>query len=136
MASDDSCERPSFRVLLTEDNPVNQRVIGKMLEKLGCKPDIADNGERAVAAVMEQDYTLILMDIQMPVLDGLSATRRIRELLADRPRPRIVALTANALKEDEAACRAVGMDDFLTKPVQMSQLAKLIEAATSRTPAL
>ncbi len=110
------------RILIAEDNPVNQRVIAKMLEKIGFRADIATDGERAVNAVLERGYDIVLMDIQMPVLDGIGATQRIRELLPPNRQPEIIALTANAMKEDETRCLDAGMNGFLTKPVQIEAL--------------
>ena len=108
-----------LRVLVAEDNLVNQRVIMRMLEKLHHLPVLCTNGRDAVAAFTAQPFDLILMDVQMPVMDGLEATAAIRQHEADRPaRPRIpiVALTAGALKEDRERCAAAGMDHFLAKP--------------------
>jgi CheY-like chemotaxis protein len=96
------------RVLLVEDSPINQKVALRMLERLGYRADVA--------------YDIVLMDVQMPVLDGLEATRRIRQSPLSGPQPWIVAMTAEALAGDEARCRAAGMDDYVTKPVQLGAL--------------
>ena len=107
-------------VLLVEDNPINQKLMGILLKKMGCIFDIAANGQEAVQRVQEKKYDVVLMDLQMPVMDGFEATRIIRAQPGfDTP---IIALTARAFKEDEAQCRAIGMNDFLTKPVQMNAL--------------
>ncbi|MGX6603540.1 ATP-binding protein [Micromonosporaceae bacterium Da 78-11] len=118
-----------LHILLAEDNPINQRVAELMLTRRGHRVDIVDNGEGAVRAVRVIAYDLVLMDVRMPVVDGLEATRRIR---ADPPRhgpPRIVALTANATVDDQAAGRAAGMDGFLAKPIQESGLDVVLAAA-------
>lgn len=112
------------RVLLAEDNEVNRRVAMRMLEKLGCQADVATTGLEAVAMSRSQAYDLILMDCQMPELDGLDATRQIRacEREASGSRTRIVALTANASAEDRRACSDAGMDGFLSKPIALGEL--------------
>ncbi|MDH3602863.1 MAG: response regulator, partial [Candidatus Tectomicrobia bacterium] len=112
------------RVLLTEDNPVNQEVTLGMLENLNCQVDIANHGGEAVAAVEHTAYDLILMDCQMPEMDGFEATRAIREReeLTTQPRVPIIALTANAFDSDRKQCLASGMDDYLSKPVSLEQL--------------
>ncbi len=112
-----------LRVLLAEDNPVNQKVAQLMLAKLGYEADAVSNGLQAVQAVRRQTYDLLLMDVQMPVMDGLAATQLIRaELPADR-QPRIVAMTANVLVADQKAAADAGMDGYLSKPVRREQLA-------------
>ena len=103
------------RVLLAEDNPVNQEVAGELLGVAGLQVDTADDGVQAVARVQAQHYDLVLMDMQMPGMDGLAATRAIRAL--DMPQPPIVAMTANAFGEDRQACLDAGMDDHVAKPV-------------------
>jgi CheY-like chemotaxis protein len=110
------------RVLLVEDNLLNQRVASEMLHRLGARVDVADNGQESVTAVERDFYDAVLMDLQMPVMDGLEATRRIRAHpeFAELP---IIAMTANALARDRDRCLAAGMNDFLTKPVYAHQLA-------------
>ena len=117
-----------LKVLLAEDNRTNQLVASKALERLGCQVDIVENGLAAVASVQQTRYDLVLMDIQMPELDGLAATRRIRSL-HDVEQPRVVALTANAMQEDRTKCLAAGMDDFLTKPITLDALAATLRCA-------
>jgi CheY-like chemotaxis protein len=126
----EQADLPPLRVLLAEDNPVNQRVGTLLLERLGQRPVVVGDGAEAVAEVARTRYDVVLMDVQMPVLDGLAATRRIRaELPADR-QPHIVAMTANAMVEDREACLAAGMDDHVAKPVRLEEL----EAALLRVP--
>lgn len=111
-------EHKDLRILLAEDNLINQKVAVRMLEKLGFRPDIANNGLEAVEAVKNSEYDLVLMDMQMPGMDGLEAAAEIIHLMPDKgKRPVIVALTANAMIEDRERCLNAGMDDFLTKPV-------------------
>jgi signal transduction histidine kinase/ActR/RegA family two-component response regulator len=121
-------ESRSLRLLIAEDNPVNQRVASRMLLKLGYTADVVDNGRLAVDAADRQAYDVIFMDVQMPELDGLEATRRIKA----RPGavPWIIALTAHALEGDRKECLAAGMNDFLSKPVQLVELT----AALDRVP--
>ena len=108
------------RVLLVEDNKVNQQVASKLLDKLGCEVMVADNGELAVDALRRVTVNMIFMDCQMPVMDGLEATKAIRDLqLTEAP---IVALTANAMRGDRERCLDAGMDDYLSKPVHLEQL--------------
>ncbi len=111
----------SGRILVAEDDNINKRVIQLMLGRLGIQPTIVENGAVALDAVKLAAWDAIIMDCQMPVMDGFEATRRIRAHLAGRPLP-IIALTANAMAEDRAACLAAGMDDFLAKPVRQDEL--------------
>ncbi|MEM1416613.1 MAG: ATP-binding protein, partial [Myxococcota bacterium] len=125
----------SLRVLLAEDNAVNQKVATKLLQRLGITPDVASNGAEAVELVHQARYDLILMDMQMPVMDGLQATRTIRESGLD-PQPRILALTANAMPEDRKRCLDAGMDGFLAKPLRLETLRKaVLEPTPSISPA-
>jgi signal transduction histidine kinase/CheY-like chemotaxis protein len=109
-------------ILVAEDNPTNQRVIGLILGKMGYCPEFVMNGEAAVEALQKQPVDLILMDIEMPVLDGVSATIRIREQLPPAKQPRIVALSANAFEEKIQECLGAGMDAYLTKPIRIAEL--------------
>lgn len=113
-------------VLLVEDNLMNQKVGALLLEKLGHRVDVANNGLEAVNAVQQHRYDLILMDCQMPELDGYEATRQIRELAPKVERMPIVALTANAFAEDKERCFAAGMDDYMTKPIQIDSLKAML----------
>jgi PAS domain S-box-containing protein len=114
-------ERP-LRILLAEDNPVNQEMAILMLSKLGYRTDIAGNGIEAVQATYRQPYDVVLMDMQMPELDGVDATRQIRAATGSAVVPWIIAMTANASTSDQQACLASGMNDFLAKPVRPQEL--------------
>ncbi len=125
-----------LRMLLAEDNSVNQRVASAMLAKLGQSVDVAADGEAAVKAVSTTAYDIVLMDVQMPTCDGLEATRRIRAN-ASGPQPYIVAMTAGALQTDRDECAAAGMDAYLAKPVRAKQLQDLlVEFAAAPTSAV
>jgi CheY-like chemotaxis protein len=118
----------SVRVLLAEDNLVNQKVAVAMLRKLGYTTDVASNGQEAIDALGLHRYDLVLMDCQMPLVDGFEATRRIRDGAsgsAAREVP-IVALTAHAMRGDREACLAAGMDDYVVKPLNMVRLQEAI----------
>jgi signal transduction histidine kinase/ActR/RegA family two-component response regulator len=113
------------RVLVAEDNPVNQKVIVAMLQKLSISPTVVGNGQQAVDAVSAGEFDLILMDCQMPTMDGFAATRAIRQ--RDLPcQPAIVAVTANAMASDAAECRAAGMDDYISKPISVGELRRVL----------
>ncbi len=120
---------PNLRVLLAEDNKVNQTVATRMLAKLGLEPTVANNGQEAMREVQANDFDLVLMDLQMPTMDGLEATQLIRELPGIQ-QPKIIALTANATAEDRARCIEAGMDDFLPKPIRLEDLKSAIGANT------
>ncbi len=121
--------RLPLRILLAEDNPMNQKVALLMLERLGYHADVAGNGLEALAALRLHPYDVVLMDVQMPEMDGLEATRRIRQELAPEQQPRIIAMTANAMQGDREQCLSAGMDDYISKPVQ----AKTLVAALNRS---
>jgi signal transduction histidine kinase/DNA-binding response OmpR family regulator/HAMP domain-containing protein len=118
--------RLPLRILVAEDNAINQQVALSFLERLGYRADVAANGLEVLSSLRRQPYDVVLMDVQMPEMDGLDATRRIRQSsapeLAGETQPRIIAMTANALKEDAEACLAAGMDDYLSKPIQAEEL--------------
>ena len=115
-----------LNVLLVEDNPVNQKVALRFLERLGYLAQSANNGLEAVAAVEQHHFDLVLMDLQMPEMDGLEASRQIRQHLLPDRQPKIIALTANALHGDRELCLAAGMDDYITKPVKLAEIAEAI----------
>jgi CheY-like chemotaxis protein len=117
---------PRMRVLVAEDHEINQRLAMRMLEKLGAAVDLARDGREAVALAAANRYDLVFMDMQMPEMDGLEATRRIRA--ADGPEARlpIVAMTANAMAEDRDRCLGAGMNDFLTKPIDREAVARML----------
>ena len=119
------------RVLLAEDNETNKMVAVRRLQKLGCQVDVASNGLEAVEAWRPDKYSIILMDCQMPQMDGYEAARRIRSLEADQnsSRTRIVAMTASAMHGDRELCLAAGMDDYISKPVNENKLKNVLEMA-------
>ena len=121
--------RYPLRVLVAEDNPVNQKVIVTMLGRFGYRADIASNGKEALDALHRQPYDLVLMDVQMPEMDGLEASRRIRSDWPGEDRPRVIALTANAMSDDRDTCLEAGMDDYLSKPVQVAELLDALRRA-------
>jgi CheY-like chemotaxis protein/HPt (histidine-containing phosphotransfer) domain-containing protein len=123
----DISRRYECSVLLVEDNPVNQKVAVRVLERMGCRVRVADNGEHGVRAWNEAACDIVLMDLQMPVMDGMTATRRIRELEAGRRRTPIVALTANAMAGQLERCMEAGMDGFLTKPIEIVRLHETLD---------
>jgi CheY-like chemotaxis protein len=116
-----------LRVLVAEDNPVNQILICALLKRLGITPDLVEDGEAALNLLASRPYDLVLMDIQMPRLDGISTTRELRKLsLAYQPR--VIAVTANVLDDERAACMEAGIDDFLGKPYRAAELSRLVRA--------
>jgi CheY-like chemotaxis protein len=115
------------RVLVAEDNPVNQRVTVRMLQHLGVGADVASDGAEAVASFGRQPYELVLMDCQMPELDGFEATARIRASEGSARRTPIVAMTAWAMQGDRERCLAAGMDDYISKPVHLDDLRAVLE---------
>lgn len=122
------------RVLLVDDNAINQLVAREMLISLGAEVACTADGEEALAALEAEPYDLVIMDVQMPVLNGLDATRQWRQREAERGSARlpIVALTANAMASDRERCLASGMDDYLAKPVRREQLAAMLKRWVAR----
>jgi CheY-like chemotaxis protein len=115
-----------LEVLLAEDNAVNQKVALRFLERLGYRADAVANGLEAVTALENRHYDLVLMDLQMPEMDGFQATQQIRSRLPASRQPKIIALTANVMKADREQCTAAGMDDYLSKPMKMHEIAAAI----------
>jgi signal transduction histidine kinase/CheY-like chemotaxis protein/CHASE2 domain-containing sensor protein len=115
-------ERAKIKILLAEDNRVNQKVAMKQLENIGYQADIVDNGQEVLEKLANQNYDIILMDCQMPIVDGYEATKEIRKIEGNRCHTIIIALTASAMKEDLDKCLTVGMDDCLSKPVRKQDL--------------
>lgn len=127
-------EASHLRVLVAEDNSVNRKVVTGMLNKLGIQPVVVEDGHLAVATAAEEAFDIILMDCQMPIMDGYEATRLIRNQACGVKLPvRIVALTAHAMSGDRERCLAAGMDDYLSKPFSLDALRKVIEASVSLT---
>ena len=124
-------ERHPLRILLAEDNAVNQKLALRLLQQMGYRADVAASGVEAVESVRRQRYDVVLMDVQMPEMDGLEATREIVGRFGD-DRPRIVAMTANAMQGDREACLASGMDDYLTKPIRVEQLMQALQSSPAR----
>ena len=114
------------RLLVAEDNPVNQLVATRMLEKLGYRADVAANGAEAVEALTRIDYAAVLMDCQMPELDGFEATREIRRRQALPRRTPVIAMTASATESDRDKCFDADMDDYISKPVRLAELAAVL----------
>ncbi len=123
-------QRHPLRILLAEDNLVNQKLALRLLSQMGYRADVAANGIEAIEALQRQPYDIVLMDVQMPELDGLEATREIVHRFSTA-RPRIVAMTANAMQGDRDECLAAGMDDYITKPIRVDALV----GALTHTPA-
>ena len=113
-------------ILLVEDNVVNQKLATRILERLGYQPDVAGNGVEALRAVHHRQYDVVLMDIVMPEMDGLEATHRITAAFSPDDRPAIIAMTANATNEDRDTCMAAGMQEFVSKPVNVAQLIEVL----------
>jgi PAS domain S-box-containing protein len=126
-----------LRILLAEDNSINQKLALKLLDRMGYRADVANNGLEVLAALRRQPYDVVLMDVQMPEMDGLEATRAICQEWPRERRPRIIATTANAMKEDCEICLAAGMDDYLSKPIRTEELVRALNACKPiATPAV
>ncbi len=124
-------ERLPLRILLAEDNAVNQKLALRLLERMGYRADVAGNGLEAIEAVQRQTYDVVLMDVQMPEMDGLEATRAICREWTQEQRPRIIAMTAGAMKEDREKCLAAGMDDYVSKPIRVEELVRALSQCRS-----
>jgi CheY-like chemotaxis protein len=124
--------RHPLRILVAEDNAVNQKLALRILQQMGYRADLASNGIEAIESVERQTYDVVLMDVQMPEMDGLEASRRITAQWPQDARPRIVAMTANAMAGDREMCLAAGMDDYITKPIRVEQLVEALNRVQSR----
>jgi signal transduction histidine kinase/CheY-like chemotaxis protein len=123
--SDVFAEKYPLHILVAEDNLVNQKIATKILKKLGYEPDLASNGKEAVELAGDHQYDIILMDVQMPQMDGLEATRMLRTCL--EVQPVVIALTANAMQGDRDECMQAGMDDYMSKPIDLKELLRQLE---------
>jgi CheY-like chemotaxis protein len=124
--------RHPLKILLAEDNAFNQKLATHLLEQMGYQADLAANGLEAIQSLERQHYDVILMDVQMPEMDGLEATRRICARWPRDTRPQIIAMTANAMQGDREMCLQVGMDDYISKPIRVTELAAALERAASK----
>ena len=124
--------RHPLRVLLAEDNVVNQKLAMRLLQQMGYRADLASNGIEAIECVERQIYDVVLMDVQMPEMDGLEASRQITRRWPAAERPRIIAMTANAMQGDREMCIAAGMDDYVTKPIRVDQLVEALQNVAAR----
>jgi GAF domain-containing protein/CheY-like chemotaxis protein len=124
--------RHPLRILLAEDNVVNQKLALRLLQQMGYRADLASNGIEAIESVQRQTYDVVLMDVQMPEMDGLEASRKINARWRAPERPRIVAMTANAMQGDREMCLAAGMDDYLTKPIRVERLIEALNRVPAR----
>ena len=132
-AAPERAERPArggLRILVAEDNAVNQQLAVLLLQKLGYRADLAGDGTEALEALERQPYDVVLMDVQMPEMDGLEATRRIHQRWPADNRPYIIAVTANAMEGDREACLAAGMDDYMSKPIREEELAATLSRSS------
>ncbi len=121
-------EKTEIKILLVEDNPTNQKVATLMLKKLGYTSDLASDGLEALEKIEATAYDIVLMDIQMPNMDGLTATTEVKKRLEGKPCPRIIGMSAHAADEERDRGLAAGMDDYLTKPIQMIKLKEMLNA--------
>jgi len=125
-------KRHPLRILLAEDNVVNQKLALRLLQQMGYRADLASNGVEAIECIERQTYDVVLMDVQMPEMDGLEASRRITARWQPNERPRIVAMTANAMQGDREECLAAGMDDYVTKPIRVDALVEALDQVKAR----
>jgi CheY-like chemotaxis protein len=128
----DMAARHPLRILLAEDNVVNQKLAMRLLQQMGYRADLASNGIEAIESVQRQTYDVVLMDVQMPDMDGLEASRKINARWQQQERPRIIAMTANAMQGDRDMCLAAGMDDYLTKPIRVERLVEALNQVPAR----
>jgi PAS domain S-box-containing protein len=126
-------EKLPLRILLAEDHPVNQKMALMMLQRMGYRADVAGNGLEVLEALQRQRYDVVLMDVQMPEMDGLEAARSISQRWEPGNRPRIIAMTANAMQGDREVCLSAGMDDYVSKPIRMQELAFALSQCQPRS---
>jgi len=119
--------KEKINALVVEDHYINQELMKEMLDRLNCTVDTAENGQEALKKVKTNDYDIIFMDLQMPQMDGLEATKKVRGLLGDKKKTSIIAITANALEGDEKKCLDAGMDGYLSKPFEIKDIENLLE---------
>jgi len=131
-AKDSEPDKKSIKILLVEDNIINQKVALRMIEKLGYNAAVAANGIEAIEAVRSTNYDILLMDILMPEMDGLEATKLIKEEFATKQSPRIIAMTANTVQSDEQMCLDAGMDDYISKPIRIEELSRKLKSWSIR----
>jgi CheY-like chemotaxis protein/HPt (histidine-containing phosphotransfer) domain-containing protein len=131
-APDRLAERLPLRILVVEDNAVNQQLVLLMLQKVGYRADVAANGVEALEALERQPYDAVLMDVEMPEMDGLEATRRIHGRSPRERRPHIIAVTANAMQGERELCIQAGMDDYIAKPIHIDELTAALSRARQR----
>jgi CheY-like chemotaxis protein len=126
-------QRLPLRILVAEDNMVNQHLALQLLERMGYRADVAGNGLEVIEALRRQHYDVVLMDVHMPEMDGLTATRRICEEWLPTERPRIIAMTANAMQGDREKCIRAGMDDYISKPIRVKELIQCLSNCQPRS---
>jgi CheY-like chemotaxis protein len=118
-------EQYPLRILIAEDNPINQQLAMIVLTKMGYQPEIAENGKEAIDMLRESKFDIVLMDVQMPEMDGMEAARAIRSEMSIQPV--IIAMTANAMQSDREDCLQAGMDDYISKPFKPHEIAAMIK---------
>jgi CheY-like chemotaxis protein len=123
---------PRYHILVAEDNPVNQKLAIRLLEKAGNRVEVAGNGQEVLEKLKDKQYDVILMDVQMPVMDGIEATKTIRAQETDGSHIPIIALTAHAMKGDAERCLAAGMDGYVSKPIRSDELFQEIERVLAK----
>jgi CheY-like chemotaxis protein len=129
-------ERLPLRILVAEDNKVNQHLALQLLARMGYRADVAANGLEAIASLYRQNYDVVFMDVHMPEMDGLTATQRICEEFPPASRPRIIAMTANAMQGDREKCLRAGMDDYISKPIRVQELVESLNNCQARSQSL
>ena len=130
--ADDEADEQELRILIAEDNDINQRVFIELLNLISCQYDVVENGAEAIAALMRSPFDIVLMDIQMPVMDGITAIKEIRSLGSPISKTPIIAITADAMRGDREKCMAAGADDYIPKPIDSDQLFASIGRCTGR----